>query len=201
MLPRFSFQSSPSWPRFVTSWSELIPSWRHFGTNCSKVDVSPCEIGSSCLHVGPKLASNCFKLGRGSPKVEQVGFDRVLMFRFDTKHGQRSLSVELFRNGNVILMDENDVILQPLTHASYSGRTIKKGEIYVPPPAAIDPYNLTLDSLNEAFDESDRDLVSTLGGKINLGGIYANAVCEHAGLEPNSSTDDADASFDVLKCG
>ena len=134
-------------------------------------------------------------------KVEQVGFDRVLMFRFDTKHGQRSLSVELFRNGNVILMDENDVIIQPLTHASYSGRTIKKGEIYVPPPAAIDPYNLTLESLKEAFDESDRDLVSTLGGKINLGGIYANAVCEHAGLEPNSSTDDADASvvLDSLK--
>jgi predicted ribosome quality control (RQC) complex YloA/Tae2 family protein len=134
-------------------------------------------------------------------KVEQVGFDRVLMFRFDTKHGQRSLSVELFRNGNVILMDENDVIIQPLTHASYSGRTIKKGEIYVPPPAAIDPYNLTLESLKEAFDESDRDLVSTLGGKINLGGIYANAVCEHAGLEPNSSTDDADASIvlDSLK--
>ena len=134
-------------------------------------------------------------------KVEQVGFDRVLMFRFDTKHGQRSLSVELFRNGNVILMDENDVIIQPLTHASYSGRTIKKGEIYVPPPAAIDPYNLTLDSLKEVFDESDRDLVSTLGGKINLGGIYANAVCEHAGLEPNSSTDDADASIvlDSLK--
>ena len=134
-------------------------------------------------------------------KVEQVGFDRVLMFRFDTKNGQRSLSVELFRNGNVILMDENDVIIQPLTHASYSGRTIKKGEIYVLPPAAIDPYNLTLASLNEAFDESDRDLVSTLGGKINLGGIYANAVCEHAGLEPNSSTGEADASLvlDSLK--
>ena len=127
-------------------------------------------------------------------KVEQLGFDRVLMFRFDTKNGQRSLSVELFRNGNVILMDENDVIIQPLTHASYSGRTIKKGETYIPPPAAIDPHTLTLESLEEAFAESDRDLVSTLGGKINLGGIYANAVCEHAGLEPNSSTDDADAA-------
>ncbi|MEC8142655.1 MAG: NFACT family protein, partial [Candidatus Thermoplasmatota archaeon] len=127
-------------------------------------------------------------------KVEQLGFDRVLMLRFDTKNGQRSLSVELFRNGNVILMDENDVIIQPLTHASYSGRTIKKGETYIPPPAAIDPHTLTLESLEEAFAESDRDLVSTLGGKINLGGIYANAVCEHAGIEPNSSTEDADAA-------
>ena len=123
------------------------------------------------------------------------------MFHFDTKNGQRSLSVELFRNGNVILMDEDGVIIQPLTHASYSGRTIKKGETYIPPPAAIDPHSLTLDSLNEAFAESDRDLVSTLGGKINLGGIYANAVCEHAGLEPNSSTTDVDASIvlDSLK--
>ena len=127
-------------------------------------------------------------------KVEQLGFDRVLMFRFDTKHGQRSLSVELFRNGNVILMDENEIIIQPLTHASYSGRTIKKGEPYIPPPAAVDPYDITLDSLQHAFDDSDRDLVSTLGGKINLGGVYANAVCEHANLEPNSSTADTDAS-------
>ena len=104
-------------------------------------------------------------------KVEQLGFDRVLMFRFDTKNGQRSLSVELFRNGNVILLDENVIIIQPLTHASYSGRTIKKGEIYVPPPAAIDPHMLTLDTLKQAFDDSDRDLVSTLGGRINLGGV------------------------------
>ena len=127
-------------------------------------------------------------------KVEQIGFDRVLMFRFDTKHGQRSLSVELFRNGNVILMDENDVILQPLTHASYSGRVIKKGEVYVPPPAAMDPHELTLESLEQIFADSDRDLVSTLGGRINLGGIYANAICEHAGLEPNSRTSEVDAS-------
>ena len=71
--------------------------------------------------------------------VEQLGFDRVLLFRFDTKHGKRSLSVELFRDGNVILMDEDNVIIQPLTHASYAGRTIKKGEVYIPPPAAVDP--------------------------------------------------------------
>lgn len=124
--------------------------------------------------------------------VEQLGFDRVLLLRFDTKNGKRSLSVELFRDGNVILMDEDDVIIQPLTHASYAGRTIKKGEVYIPPPAAMDPYTLTPEVINDIFSASDRDLVSTLGGKINLGGVYANAVCEHAGLEPNSPTTDAD---------
>ena len=126
--------------------------------------------------------------------VEQLGFDRVLLFRFDTKHGKRSLSVELFRDGNVILMDEEDIIIQTLTHASYAGRTIKKGEVYIPPPAAMDPYTLTPDVIKDIFSNSDRDLVSTLGGKINLGGVYANAVCSHAGLEPNSPCEDADAA-------
>ena len=126
--------------------------------------------------------------------VEQLGFDRVLLFRFDTKHGKRSLSVELFRDGNVILMDEDDVIIQPLTHASYAGRTIKKGEVYIPPPAAMDPYTLTPDVIERIFSDSERDLVSTLGGKINLGGVYANAVCDRSGLNPNSPCEDADAA-------
>ena len=59
--------------------------------------------------------------------VEQVGFDRILAFSFDTKNGERTLYVEVFRDGNIILVDEEGIIVQPLTHASYAGRTLKKG--------------------------------------------------------------------------
>ena len=59
--------------------------------------------------------------------VEQVGFDRILAFSFDTKNGERTLFVEVFRDGNIILVDEEGIIVQPLTHASYAGRTLKKG--------------------------------------------------------------------------
>lgn len=117
--------------------------------------------------------------------VEQVGFDRVLAFHFDTKNGQRHVYVEVFRDGNIILTDEDDVIVQPLTHASYAGRTLKKGLAYTPPPAAVDPYGLTETELASTLAASDRDLVSTLGGKVNLGATHANAVCALAGYEPN----------------
>ena len=126
--------------------------------------------------------------------VQQVGFDRVLAFSFDTKNGQLTLYVEVFRDGNIILVDQDGIIIQPLTHASYAGRTLKKGVPYTPPPEAMDPYALDETSLTALLDESDRDLVSTLGGKANLGATHANAVCALAGLEPNSATSDADPS-------
>ncbi|MDP6187825.1 MAG: ribosome rescue protein RqcH [Candidatus Poseidoniaceae archaeon] len=123
--------------------------------------------------------------------VRQLGFDRVLGFDFDTKHGTYHLYVEVFRDGNIILTDQDGVIIQPLTHASYAGRTLKKGVVYQPPPAAMDPHQLDKATLSELFSTSDRDLVSTLGGKANLGGTHANAVCDLAGLEPNMATQEA----------
>lgn len=125
--------------------------------------------------------------------VRQLGFDRVLCFDFDTKFGQYHLYVEVFRDGNIILTDEDDTIIQPLTHASYAGRTLKKGVTYQPPPPAMDPHEMELKDLAEMFEASDRDLVSTLGGKVNLGGTHANAVCALAGMEANIDTQKADA--------
>ncbi len=126
--------------------------------------------------------------------VQQVGFDRVLAFSFDTKNGQRTLYVEVFRDGNIILVDEGGVIIQPLTHASYAGRTLKKGVEYSPPPPAMDPYQLDEEALKRLLEASDRDLVSTLGGKVNLGATHANAVCAVAKHEPNSPPQEADAA-------
>ncbi len=133
--------------------------------------------------------------------VEQVGFDRVLAFSFDTKDGERTLYVEVFRDGNIILVDQDGIIIQPLTHASYAGRTLKKGVEYTPPPPAANPYDLTENDLADLFATSDRDLVSTLGGKINLGATHANAVCALAALEPNSPTSEADVGrvFQALR--
>ena len=125
--------------------------------------------------------------------VRQLGFDRVLCFDFDTKFGQYHLYVEVFRDGNIILTDAEDTIIQPLTHASYAGRTLKKGVIYQPPPPAMDPHEIELEDLVNMFETSDRDLVSTLGGKVNLGGTHANAVCALAGMEANIDTQKADA--------
>ena len=43
-----------------------------------------------------------------------------------------SLVIELFRDGNILLLDDEGVIIQPLTHAKYASRTLKKGVRYSP---------------------------------------------------------------------
>lgn len=126
--------------------------------------------------------------------VRQLGFDRVLAIDFDTKFGIMHLYIEVFREGNIILVDSDGIIIQPLTHAKYSERILKKGVQYSPPPPATDPHDLDATALQEIFANSERDLVATLGGKANLGGTHANAVCALAELEPNSDTKSVDVS-------
>ena len=59
--------------------------------------------------------------------VLQIGFDRVLRLDFEHGRGKISLIIELFRDGNAILIDEDDMIIQPLTTAAYSSRVLKRG--------------------------------------------------------------------------
>ena len=42
--------------------------------------------------------------------ASQLGFDRIIVLEFETKDGRRDLVIEMFRNGNVILLDEEGVI-------------------------------------------------------------------------------------------
>ena len=120
--------------------------------------------------------------------ASQLGFDRIIKIEFDTKDGRRDLVIEMFRNGNVILLDQEGVIIQPLTHVTYETRTIKRGEVYAAPPEPMDPRSWTESELRAVLDDSNRDLVHTLAGKMNLGTAYANALCIEAGLDPNQLT-------------
>ena len=126
--------------------------------------------------------------------VEQIGFDRVLRFVFENSHGIFHLYVEVFRDGNIILTDGDDVIIQPLTHATYADRTLKKGVVYTPPPAAQDPYELDFDSFSELMNSSDRNLGRTLGGVLNLGGGISAALCAESGNDADAEIKDVDLS-------
>ena len=115
--------------------------------------------------------------------VRQHGFDRILTLDFDTRAGVVSLVIEMFRDGNVLLLDEEGVIIQPLTNVKYAKRTLKRGEKYEFPPAQIDPRDLDAATLSKLFSESDADLVRTLASRANLAGVYAEAVCTRAEID------------------
>jgi predicted ribosome quality control (RQC) complex YloA/Tae2 family protein len=115
--------------------------------------------------------------------VEQYGFDRVIELTFEHGGGRLSLVIELFRDGNVLLLDENRVIIQPLTHAKYASRSLKRGVTYAPPPETVDPRKMGRGALDALLDGSESDLIRTLAARANLGRVYGSAACSIAGLE------------------
>ncbi|HIF04823.1 MAG TPA: fibronectin-binding domain-containing protein, partial [Candidatus Poseidoniales archaeon] len=136
--------------------------------------------------------------------AEQLGFDRILKLVFDTKNGIRGLVIEMFRDGNVILLDDEDVIIMPLTHVKYESRTIKRGELYLIPPEPMDPRRFSVEELHQVLKESNRDLVHTLAGRMSLGSVYAHALCAEAQLDSSqpatevSSVEALHAAFNRL---
>ena len=124
--------------------------------------------------------------------VTQEGFDRVLYLKFEHGRGSVTLVIEMFRDGNVILVDDDGQIIQPLTSASYRSRTLKRGEEYFPPPSSMDPREIGASGFFAMFGESDQDLERTLAGRANLGRSYASLVCKMCGLDPRSRIDDLD---------
>ena len=126
--------------------------------------------------------------------VEQLGFDRVIRLTFEHGGGRLALIIELFRDGNVLLLDENEVIIQPLTHAKYASRTLKKGVAYTPPPETLDPREMNREMLDNLLDGSNHDLIRTLAARANLGRIYGSTACSIAGIEEDVAANSLDST-------
>lgn len=128
--------------------------------------------------------------------VRQHGFDRVVEFVSNRKDGTYVLVVEMFRDGNVVLV-KDDRIVTPLFHQSWASRQVRPGAEWVPAPARVDPAALSEDEFFEKMRASNADLVRTLATEINLGGAFGEEVCAQAGLPKNMPV--ADASDDDLR--
>ncbi len=125
--------------------------------------------------------------------VEQYGFDRVIELTFEHGGGRLRLIIELFRDGNVLLLDDNGVIIQPLTHAKYASRSLKRGVAYSPPPETVDPRNMDRSALDSLLDGSDHDLIRTLAARANFGRVYGSTACSIAGLEEKVDANSLDS--------
>jgi predicted ribosome quality control (RQC) complex YloA/Tae2 family protein len=134
-------------------------------------------------------------------EISQIGFDRVIRIVFDAKMGRRELIIECFRNGNLILLDENCTIIAPLTHSKSSDRVIKKGAPYLPPSGTINPVELTKNTLMDILNKSEINLVKTLATQVNLGGQQAELLCKTAEIDSQKSTKeiiDSDDEFERI---
>lgn len=128
--------------------------------------------------------------------VSQVGFDRLLRLDFERGDGRHSLVVELFGDGNLLVLDADGKIVLPMRGEDHGARKLRKGEPYQPPPGSAVPFGMDADALRAAAEASkaSKDLVRFLALGLGFGPLWAEELCLRAGLDKKSGIADLDGT-------
>ena len=132
------------------------------------------------------------KNGRIS-EISQHEFDRIIKLKISKKEGEYTLVIELFSNGNIVLVDPEGKIILPLIRQSWAHRSVRGREQYVPPPSQINPFNLDSERFTDLLKESNADIVRTLAVNINLSGPIAEEICTIAKVDKKLKIKDLDS--------
>ena len=138
--------------------------------------------------------------------IEQYEFERIVTVSFKTKEGLLKLVVELFGEGNVILTNEKNMILQALFFKRMRDRNILRNEaLVVPPPSGKNPFKVSLPELEEALKNAGEvEVVRATARLLGIGGVYAEEILLRAGVDkakPCKNLTDAEIKgiFDALQ--
>jgi predicted ribosome quality control (RQC) complex YloA/Tae2 family protein len=138
--------------------------------------------------------------------VEQYEFERVVTFMFKTREGAVQLVLELFGDGNFILINEKGIILQALSYKRMRDRNVLRGEVFAfAPQSGKNPFKVSKEELQEGLRAfGDVEVVRASVRFLGIGGLYAEEALLQAGIDKtrkcNTLTDaDIDALFDALQ--
>jgi predicted ribosome quality control (RQC) complex YloA/Tae2 family protein len=117
--------------------------------------------------------------------VEQYEFERIVNIIFETKTGLLRLVVELFGDGNFILVNEQGVIIQAQEFKRMRDRNILHNTVLVYPPASgKNPFKVTLPELQEALQAAgETEVVRVLARFLGIGGTYAEELLQRTNIE------------------
>ncbi|MEA2075488.1 MAG: ribosome rescue protein RqcH, partial [Euryarchaeota archaeon] len=125
-------------------------------------------------------------------QIRQLDFDRIVELTVERWDKKIRLIAELLPRGNLVLIDENDDIMLPLRRKSFSTRELKVRKRYERPPSRENPLimsELELTNLCKSTAQ-DKDVVRVLASALSLGGLYAEEICEQAGVDKNKKANE-----------
>ncbi len=138
--------------------------------------------------------------------IEQYEFERIVTVTFRTKEGLLKLVVELFGEGNFILTNEKNMILQALLFKRMRDRNILRNEVLVvPPPSGKNPFKVSLAEMAEALrNAGESEVVRAMARLLGIGGVYAEEVLLRVGVDKaktykNLSDEEIKGIFDTLQ--
>jgi predicted ribosome quality control (RQC) complex YloA/Tae2 family protein len=115
--------------------------------------------------------------------VRQHELDRIVVLETSDESGTHKLVVELFGEGNLILLDPQDAIFVAMHYKRMRDRDlIPKAKYELPPPRGIDVRTLEGHSLKEIMSDSEANVVRTLASRLNLDALSCEEVCALSGV-------------------
>ncbi len=127
---------------------------------------------------------------RNRPIVEisQHEFERIVVLKARTKEGESKLVVELFGDGNIILVDSKGSIVQALTFKRMRDREILRGKLFQHAPSSgRNPLNLLQEDLPELKKFGSLQVVRALTKFLSVGGLYAEEILLRAKVDKNKT--------------
>ncbi|KUK18148.1 ribosome rescue protein RqcH [Thermococcus sibiricus] len=111
--------------------------------------------------------------------IEQYNFDRIVKLKI----GDYTLIAELFRKGNVVLVDKDNIIISAMRYEEFKDRVIKPKHEYKLPPARENPVDISWEKFKELISSQEVETVRALARSLNMGGLYAEEILLKAGIE------------------
>ena len=117
--------------------------------------------------------------------VEQYEFERVLVLQFTSREVPLKLILELFGEGNIILVGERGEILQALVYKRMRDRDVVRGEAFkFAPSGGKNPLKVDKETLRTGLQSYPQvEVVRGLTRFLSIGGVYAEEVLTRAGID------------------
>jgi predicted ribosome quality control (RQC) complex YloA/Tae2 family protein len=149
-------------------------------------EESPAEPPPFCMMLRKYLRDSWLR------SVEQYEFERIATLTFETKTGLLKLVVELFGEGNMILTNEQNVIIQAMAFKKMRDRDVVRGvALEYPPPSGKNPFKVTETEIQEVIKNGgDAEVVRVLARFLGIGGTYAEETLLRADVEKSKPCKD-----------
>lgn len=123
--------------------------------------------------------------------IKQHKFERIVTFAIKTKAGEMKLVSEFFGEGNIILVDYANKILQALSYRRMRDRNILRGEDFRHAPSSgRNPLKISREEMDELSRFGDMEVVRALTRFLSVGGVYAEEILLRARVNKKTLCDE-----------
>jgi predicted ribosome quality control (RQC) complex YloA/Tae2 family protein len=145
----------------------------------SYAEENPAEPPPFCMALR-KYLRNAWVAG-----IDQYEFERIVTISFHTKTGVLKLVVELFGEGNLILTNEQNIIIQALALKKMRDRDILHNVVLeLPPSSSKNPFKVTQTELEETLKNAgETEVVRSIARFLGVGGVYAEEILLRANVD------------------